>query len=188
MGDSKSGKKARLRAAQEELEAALDAQRALASRIAELESRRARADEDNPVPRDEVFDLATRLSATEHALRASRQAEAEATAAAAASEALLAAAGDRLAELGGVADLADRLEAELEQANDTIARLNDSLDRTREYPGMAAHQRLLPAGFQDQLRRHEDSATEVTERTEKERVRTVVARSRHFPSGKRCLT
>ena len=131
MGDSKSGKKARLRAAQEELEAALDAQRALASRIAELESRRARANEDNPVPRDEVFDLATRLSATEHALRASRQAEAEATAAAAASEALLAAAGDRLAELGGVADLADRLEAELEQANDTIARLNDSLDRTR---------------------------------------------------------
>ena len=127
MDADKPSKKARLREARIQLKESLAAQRALARRVAELETLRASTGRPEALDAGEFFDLATRLASAERALRAALEAGADATEASKATQTLLAAAGDRLAELGSVADRADLAEDRLAEATATIEDLRQEL-------------------------------------------------------------
>ncbi|MGZ8619930.1 MAG: hypothetical protein ACXWYE_08505, partial [Actinomycetota bacterium] len=90
--------------------AAIELQRSLALRVAELEARRAAGGEGSSRDAQELFDLADRVRELEAALDAALRRAEDAAAATAATEALLAEAGVRLAELSEDADRADRAE------------------------------------------------------------------------------
>jgi hypothetical protein len=139
MDSDKPSRKARLREARVQLKDSLAAQRALACRVAELETLRASDARTEAPDAREFFDLATRLASAERAVRAAMKAGAGAIEASDATQTLLAAAGARLAELGGIADRADLAEDRLFDATATIEALRDELtealaavDETRE--------------------------------------------------------